>query len=89
MTKKRILTELTRDEIASLVDRIEEVMSEEFSIANSSINAFWKCLDAGSVLPDTEEKKPVCTIAHDIDEIWIAEDAIEASQDEATLEDTQ
>ncbi len=50
MTKKRMLTELTRDETAALVDRIDEVMSDEFSISNSSINMFWKCLDVGSRL---------------------------------------
>ena len=48
---KRILTELTRDEIVALVDRIDEVMSDEFDIANSSIIAFWKCLDAGCDIP--------------------------------------
>ena len=41
-------------------------------------------------LADTEEKKPMCTITHAIDEIWDPSDAdaaIEASRTEETLED--
>lgn len=47
MAEKRRMSELSKDELEAFGSRINEVMSDEFSISASSIRMFWECLDTG------------------------------------------
>lgn len=80
---KRNITDLTKDELDALVDRLNDVLGNEFGISEYSIDNFWRCLEVGSYVPHGKSGK--CSVPHDIDEICDAEIAIEASKDETGL----
>ncbi len=80
---KREMYTLTACELEALIKRVDEVMSDEFNITKKSINVFWECVNVGG--DHILDGGKYYTIAHGVDEIEGAEDAIEASQGEVGL----